>query len=246
MSTSVCHIASNHPRTDVRIFVKEISSLKEAGFDVSLVVADGMKDDERNKIFDAGKVSGRFRRLLLLRKLYKKAAALQCELYHFHDPELIPVAFRLKKDGKKVIYDIHEDLPRQLLSKPYIPAVFRKPLSRLLEKYENRRSKKFDALLTSTDHIKSRFSTFHPRVEAVKNYPRIEEFRETGTTARDEGTFSLLYIGALMEVRGVREMLQAVSGLPVTLNIAGFFPEKSFEEEILRDPLWSGSGTTDI
>ena len=38
----VCHLSSVHPRNDIRIFLKECISLKDAGYDLSYVVADGL------------------------------------------------------------------------------------------------------------------------------------------------------------------------------------------------------------
>jgi hypothetical protein len=44
---------------------------------------------------------------------------------HFHDPEFIPYAILLKILGKKVVYDVHEDLPRQMMDKLWMPKYVR-------------------------------------------------------------------------------------------------------------------------
>ena len=135
----ICHITTVHPRYDVRIFEKECSSLSKAGFEVHLIVADGKGYEEKNgiRIHDIGKPSGRLNRMLKFSKLaLKKALEIDAELYHFHDPELISTGIALHKKGKKVIYDIHEDLPKQILSKKYLPSLVSKILYPIVNKIE--------------------------------------------------------------------------------------------------------------
>ena len=58
----VCHLTSVHPRNDVRIFQKECKSLAVAGYNTTLVVADGLGDQflDDVSIIDVGKPSIEF------------------------------------------------------------------------------------------------------------------------------------------------------------------------------------------
>ena len=46
--------------------------------------------------------SSRMERMFKKKKLaYELAVSLDADIYHFHDPELIPVGIKLKRKGKK-------------------------------------------------------------------------------------------------------------------------------------------------
>src|SRR5690606_34947857 len=94
--------------------------------------------------------------------VYKKAISLDADIYHFHDPELLRFALRIKRKGKKVVYDAHEDVPRQIMAKYWIPNFFRKIISILVENYENYVSKRIHGVVVSTPHIRKRFEKVNP------------------------------------------------------------------------------------
>ena len=124
----ICHITSKHKRFDGRIFQKECKSLSKAGYDVTLIVADGIGSEKRDeiKICDVGigKLSllGSFKKLKKIKKIAKE---LDCKVYHFHDPELIFVGLSLKRRGKKVIFDMHENIPAYISERQTTPIILR-------------------------------------------------------------------------------------------------------------------------
>ena len=65
---------------------------------------------------------GRLERMTsFAKKVYEAALAVDADIYHLHDPELLPYGLKLKKRGKKVIFDRHEVYVEQIREKAYLP-----------------------------------------------------------------------------------------------------------------------------
>jgi glycosyltransferase involved in cell wall biosynthesis len=238
---NIVHLTSVHLRYDIRIFQKECISLSKAGYNVTLIVADGKGTEivKGIKIIDvvSSLASSRIVRILKFPRLvYLAALKLQADIYHFHDPELIPVGLKLKKAGKNVIYDIHEDLPRQTLSKEYIPKLFRVPLSAILEYYENKSIKQFDAVITATPFIKNRVLKLNKKSVNINNFPITSEL--VLQNALEEKEDAVCFVGAISRLRGVKELVQAAFLVNVKLYLAGKFTESDFEQEVKGLPGW--------
>jgi|GEM_PF-6646195 len=133
----IAHITSVHNRYDARIFLKECVSLTKLEYTVYLIVADGYGNEVNSNvsIIDIGK-RDRNRYLRMVRttlKMYKKVKKLKPVICHFHDPELMPIGLLLKINKIKVIYDVHEDIPKQILRKHWIKRKYKKQMLRDVE-----------------------------------------------------------------------------------------------------------------
>ena len=230
----ITHLTSAHPRYDTRIFIKECCSLaKIDAYSVSLIVADALGNEEKNgvSIYDVGKLKGRFNRMFkTTKKVYEKAITLDSDIYHFHDPELIPIALKLKKLGKKVIFDIHEDVAKQIKAKTYLNSLVRQVFSFLYGVYEMKSCQSFDYLLTATPMIKRNFEKKHSNVETILNYPIIEEL--SNTTVWETRKNRICHIGSLAEARGVVQLVESLAYAKVPLDLCGDFRPKTLENEL--------------
>ncbi|MCE8024795.1 MULTISPECIES: glycosyltransferase family 4 protein [Halomonadaceae] len=243
----VVHLTSAHPRFDTRIFHKQCRSLAAAGYSVTLVVADGEGDEERDgvSIVDVGKLPGRLNRVVkTTQRVLEQARQLDADIYHLHDPELMPVGRRLKRQGKCVVYDAHEDLPRQMLAKHYLNKFTRHVLSRGVETYQRRVCRHFDAVVAATPYIRDRFEEFHPQVVDVNNFPmqgELDGAPDARLTSAVGEAPAVCYVGGIAEVRGIRELVRAMERVEqeCRLQLAGDFKQLSLEQEVMTYAGWA-------
>lgn len=236
----IAHLTSVHPRNDIRIFYKECKTLAEAGHRVTLIVADGRGDASVDgvSIRDVGKSVTRLRRMAgTTRRIYQAAKELDVEVFHFHDPELIPVGLSLKRLGRKVIFDAHEDVAKQIMSKPYIPQSLRTATSVLYGVFEARVSRYLDAIICATPSIAGTFASYGAKTTVVANYPILGELA-VGNTEAPEKKNKMCYVGGMTAIRGVGEIIKAAARTrnEIRLEFAGSFSPAEYEAEIRALP----------
>lgn len=245
MATKVCVMTSAHPAFDVRIFHKQCKSLAQAGYEVTLIAPGServIRDGVRMEPMPAW--SSRASRMVRgAWMMYRKALRQEADVYHFHDPELIPVGLLLRLAGRRVIYDVHEDLPSTISYKPYVPRYLRWLVSRVAAVIEALSSRWFTAIVIANPTGAGRFRARNNQVMVVSNYPRIEEIgcsRDGGAAAGDG---ALLYVGArITRARGAKEMVQAMgllpSSIPLQLKLAGGWDPPELRVELSVIPGW--------
>lgn len=218
------------------------SSLAAHDYAVSLVVADGQGDEVKHgvSIVDVGaKAGGRLSRMTkTVKRVFDKAKELDADIYHLHDTELIPIGIKFKKLGKKVIFDAHEDLPKQLLGKPYLNKPAKLVLSKTFEWYERWACPKFDEMITATPFIRDKFLKINPNTVEINNFPLLDELANTSDWAQKSN--EVAYVGGIAKIRGIEEVITAMGYTQdVRLNLAGKFSEKALEEQVKNYPAWS-------
>ncbi|MGC5324933.1 glycosyltransferase family 4 protein [Brevibacillus sp. SYSU BS000544] len=240
-NVKVTHLSSVHTTFDIRIFLKECKSLANAGFEVNYVVADQQHNGLHSgvNIISISKANGRLERMTkVVKKVYEVALELNSDVYHFHDPELIPVGLLLKSKGKKVIYDAHEDVPRDILSKTWIPKYVRSIIANTFEVLEDFAARRFDTIVTATPYIQERFLRIGAKSVNINNYPFLEEFNlPTVNWAEKENI--VCYVGGINEIRGVHEMVRAIGQTNAQLAIGGLFSSEADYQKAIHLDGWS-------
>lgn len=223
----IAHLTSAHRVKDTRILLKECCSLKRKGYDITLIAAHNTDEIvEGIAVIGVKKNKGRLSRYIkTANSVYKKAVENNFEVCHFHDPELIPFAMLLRLKGKKVIYDVHEDLPKQILSKEWIPAIFRYPVSwiiKLLEWFSSRYF--FSAIAVATPKISEKFPK--GKTHLIQNFPIKNELVKENITTYSERPLNIVYIGGIGKIRGIKEIIRSLELLTdksMTLQLVGKF-----------------------
>jgi glycosyltransferase involved in cell wall biosynthesis len=235
----ICHMSSVHHGLDTRIFRKECVSLAKAGYETHLVTNasnDDIVEAARHGVtlhpLAAQQGGNRLARILFhARHCYDMARSLNADLYHFHDPELIPYGVLLARAGRKVIFDAHEDLPNDIYSKDWIPAPAQRVVAMLCRALQNFGATRFSAVVAATPYIRSTFEGVARRVVVINNYPLLGELApppDACATRRD----SVCYVGGIDLIRGIRQVVQALSGAGVTLHLAGDFASQELQSGI--------------
>jgi glycosyltransferase involved in cell wall biosynthesis len=193
----ICILTSVHPPFDVRIFHKEAKTLVKAGYSVVLIaqhneeeIVDGVR------IVPLPTPKNRFERMTkIVWRLFRLALKEKARIYHFHDPELIPVGLFLKILGKQVIYDIHEDYPETMLTKDWLPKFLRKPLKIIVGYIEKFAFSFFDGLVFTTEgHIKKSGNINRKQI-ALYNYPSMNII--SGVPLDSEKKYDLVHLGTM-------------------------------------------------
>lgn len=229
----VCHMTSVHDEEDIRIFHKECVSLAENGYDVYLVERGNTYDKNGVHIIGVGDIpESRLKRMREgARKVYEAALELDCDLYHLHDPELLPYALKLKRRGKIVVFDSHELTREQIRIKEYLNRFVALTIAGVYGAFEDYVLRTIDAVIFPCA-IDGRFPLPGKEKVYVDNFPRLRELfdKYDGSVVKQPNTVCL--IGSLTEDRGIRHMVLAAERAGCKLMLGGSFAPESFGKEI--------------
>lgn len=243
MNIKVCILTTVHPLFDTRIFHKQAKTLVREGYDVTLIAQWSMDEVvDGVKVVALPKPENRLTRIFgLTWRAFCLALKQRADLYHLHDPELLLNGILLKLFTRaKIIYDVHEDLPRQILNKHWIPKYLRQVTAWFAELAEIVGTSFIDRIVTATPVIAERFTV--TKTVVVQNYPRIEELVVDNPIPYPHRSSFVVYVGGISRIRGLGEMVQAIGLLPdevgARLLLAGSFRPSALEKDVRQLAGW--------
>jgi glycosyltransferase involved in cell wall biosynthesis len=208
----VVHFTTVHDPFDNRIFYRECRTLAAAGYAVVLLAPhDGDQRLDGVEIRALSRPGNRFARMSVgVARAFLKAWRERADVYHFHDPELIPAALLLRLLGKRVVYDVHEDYLTAIQEREYLPSFVRTAVARTFALAEEEASRHFHLILAER-YYAERF----PRAEAILNYARFPELDEALLAKRPRAANPrLIYTGNVKEYRGAHNHTRLLDRLP--------------------------------
>lgn len=232
----VVHMTTVHRPFDTRIFSKQAVTLAAAGYDVALVQqGEGPEERKGVKILAIPTYRSRLLRMTAgVARAVRHALRYRADVVHIHDLELVWGGLLLKATGRRVIYDIHEDVAKDLDDKAYLPGWII-PVARAgVGIFERAAERIFDAQCAATRAIAARFK--RGTTQLIRNTPIVDELVVPTSKPFAERAPVAAYVGGLAAFNGGASMVEAIGlfpdSSPIHLVMGGRFPDDRFEAEV--------------
>src|SRR4029077_19538350 len=176
---TLCHFSVRHSTPKSRSFHMECLPLASSGADVRYVTPSSLNGHIDGVDFvPLPQRSSRLMRCVASFSLLAKLLRQRANVYHFQDPELLPVAFLLKLAfRKRILYDAYEDFPSLVLNKTAIPLPVRSIGARIVSALETLAANLFDGLMTADPFTLRRLARAGKSKKLVfYNFPNLNFF----------------------------------------------------------------------
>ncbi len=235
----ICHVTSVHRTEDTRIFFKECCSLaKNHNDEVYLVQQGGSYDKNGVHIRGYGKqAKSRLARFFKSAKsAYQNACEINADIYHLHDPELLPYARKLKKKGKAVIFDSHEFNTEDIKQKEYLPKIIGRIISAIYGRYEAHVVRKIDGVISVSPDVCDYFSSINHNTVMITNYPILTEYVKPDYKSRRLGFF-----GGIKDEWSQQDIISVLGCFEDVKYRIGGFVSDTYLEKLKALPGWKNT-----
>ena len=226
---NICHMTTVHHAKDTRIFYRMAQSLARKGVSVVLIAPEQFEDSLVEASSWNGRVAGARWRLPRMLLALRAALYERADIYHFHDPELVPLGLALKvlKPSAAVVYDVHEDYPAMMRVKHWIPSLIRPLVAGAMSMINATAGKFLNGIVTADPSVQKDFLRIaRDKTLVFYNFPESSLFTSPD---RDQSGVQadLVYVGGISERAGTFVLLDALAllareGIHPTVRLAGY------------------------
>jgi len=216
MKHTICHLTTAHNADDVRIFYKECLSLSKIADYKVIICAPGSIPSGNKVIHYRISKAPPFR---LIRFIHSQIISLkvifkiQSDVWHIHDPELLPIASLLVLMKQRVVWDSHEDYFKQFSSsvnyRTYIPNYLQPIIRFIVTQLLNYIDRKAIGIVCATASIAGKYQNKNTII--VGNEAILSDF---GLCEPNFKNMSVLFIGQPSSSHCYMEVVEAVSNVP--------------------------------
>ena len=212
----VAHLSPHRDPFEPRMFFEALSGAA-AGLDV-MVVAPHERDETREgvRILGIPRYRNRLERVTITCwRCVRRAMAERPDIYHLHEPDLIPWGLWLRLSGRRVLYDVHEDYAAAAVVRPWLPGWARRAVAAFVGAVSTLARRAFTIVIAERYYAR-----LFPGGIEVLNYARLEEYAGLQSIARQPPSRPrALYTGSVTDSRGARHHARLLDRLPADAEL---------------------------
>ena len=216
MRMKVAHLSPHRDPFEPRMFW-QARSLAETGHD-AVIVAPHPMDETRHgvRVLGIERYKNKLERITITCwRCVRRAMQEKPDIYHLHEPDLIPLGLMLRLLGKRVVYDVHEDYAAAATVRRWLPDWARRPLAGFVHTVNWLAQRSFTVIIAERY-----YERFFPGSVQVLNYARLREYEGLQTIQRKAPPAArILYTGSVTDVRGGRHHARLLEHLPADAEI---------------------------
>jgi glycosyltransferase involved in cell wall biosynthesis len=236
----ILQLSTVHKSNDIRIYEKITKSLLETNNIIYLIAIESdIELDKRLIYYPLYNKSSYtiFNRMLNIFRSLLLIMSIRPNVIHIHDPELLFPAIICRIFGFTIVYDVHEDLPKDIMHKS-MNRIVKKIISFLIEPFEIIASIILKNVIVVTPSIFKRFEGKVKNLVIIRNFPNNVLINKQNFNP-DKVNY-VLYSGTISVNRGIYEIIDSVSMFKgkVRLILVGQFQNAELMADVMNYKGW--------
>jgi glycosyltransferase involved in cell wall biosynthesis len=235
----ICHITSRHNWDDDRIYQRACIGLHREGMEIHLIATyTGENPNNYGVIFHWLKPRNGWRsRIFSSIEAYQISTKIDADVFHFHDPDLLPWMLLLSLKGKRIIYDVHENYAERVTSLRF-PQWAKQPIAMFWSFFERFCASQYAGIITTTQSMQYLFEGINTLKIVIGNTPYLSALGSINLNV-DKKPYTIYTSGSHSDKRNC---IQTIDALPIILRtlpktrliFVGRYSPKDYEYRLLN------------